>query len=32
MAIMAIITIRERYQEDRSPGESANGWLNRMYQ
>ena len=29
---MAIITIRERYLEDRLPGESAKEWLNRMYQ
>ena len=28
--VMAIITLRERYQESSLPGEGTKGWLNRM--
>ena len=30
--VMAIVTLRERYLEDRLPGEGAKEWLNRMSQ
>ena len=28
--VMAVATLRERYQEDRLPGENARDWLHRM--